>query len=335
MLISVIVPTFNRPGELHRTLQGLYHQTLSPADYEVVVVDDGSSPPATLPPSPDRLRARLVRFDSIIERCVARNAGASVAAGQYFLFLDDDLEVGSSFLQEHLDAHREWSRAVVCGPSLLPAVPDAGPFVQYRMACEASWCPPHRGLCETIGAGAGNMSISRSDFLLLEGFDERMVGIEDVDIAFRFAQLGGRFVFVPRASAVHWDHVLDIVSYCRRTAWAAECAVKFIRLYPSWPMNQERDRANGPIRFGRESLRRSLSKAVRWLLGLHPFLDVLYGCTWLLERLLPGSRPLHSLYSLLVGVAWLRGYRRGLRQPGLAVAPPPGALPTTLGKLKV
>ena len=41
--ISVVIPVFNRPELLCRALESVARQTLSP--YEIVVVDDGSSPP--------------------------------------------------------------------------------------------------------------------------------------------------------------------------------------------------------------------------------------------------------------------------------------------------
>jgi glycosyltransferase involved in cell wall biosynthesis len=39
-MITVIIPVYNRPKELHRALQSLAEQTVK--DFEVVVCDDGS-----------------------------------------------------------------------------------------------------------------------------------------------------------------------------------------------------------------------------------------------------------------------------------------------------
>ena len=41
--ISVVVPTYNRRGALARLLESLEHQTLPSGDFEVAVVDDGST----------------------------------------------------------------------------------------------------------------------------------------------------------------------------------------------------------------------------------------------------------------------------------------------------
>ena len=42
-LISVVIPTFNRSKLLGGALESLSRQTLNPGEYEVIVVDDGSS----------------------------------------------------------------------------------------------------------------------------------------------------------------------------------------------------------------------------------------------------------------------------------------------------
>ena len=54
--LSVLVPTYNRRDALGRLLASLAGQTLPPSDFEVVVVDDGSTDGTA-----DRLRARRDR----------------------------------------------------------------------------------------------------------------------------------------------------------------------------------------------------------------------------------------------------------------------------------
>ena len=49
-LVSIVVPTLGRPGALARCLESLAAQTLPASAFEVIVVDDGSPAPVTLPP---------------------------------------------------------------------------------------------------------------------------------------------------------------------------------------------------------------------------------------------------------------------------------------------
>ncbi len=47
--LSVIVPTYNRNRKLQTTVETLSRQTFPADDYEIIVVDDGSTEPVKLP----------------------------------------------------------------------------------------------------------------------------------------------------------------------------------------------------------------------------------------------------------------------------------------------
>ena len=82
---TVIVPTYERPGLLAKTLDSILAQTFE--DFECLVVDDASPNPAVVPDDP---RVRLLRMDENGGEPVARNAGLAAARGRYVTFVDDD-----------------------------------------------------------------------------------------------------------------------------------------------------------------------------------------------------------------------------------------------------
>jgi len=87
--ISVVIPTHNRPQALGHAVASVAGQTRQ-AD-EIVIVDDGSTPPVD--PSrftDDRLTMIVVRNESPLGAAGARNAGVSAATGEFIAFLDDD-----------------------------------------------------------------------------------------------------------------------------------------------------------------------------------------------------------------------------------------------------
>ena len=83
-LLSIIIPTYNRPELLSRAVNSALNQTLT--DMEVIVVDDGSQPAVVLPPQ-DCLR--VVRQPNQ-GGATARNHGAKEARGRWITYLDDD-----------------------------------------------------------------------------------------------------------------------------------------------------------------------------------------------------------------------------------------------------
>lgn len=98
--ISVVIPLYNKAPYVRRTLESISRQTFS--DFEVIVVDDGSTDegPRLVSEYPDP------RFRVIAEANTgpgsARNRGIREARGDYIAFLDADDEWAPSYLEEGL-----------------------------------------------------------------------------------------------------------------------------------------------------------------------------------------------------------------------------------------
>lgn len=82
---TVIVPTYERPELLAKTLESVLAQTVE--DLECLVVDDASPHPVAVPDDP---RVRLLRMSENRGEPAARNAGLAAAHGRYVTFVDDD-----------------------------------------------------------------------------------------------------------------------------------------------------------------------------------------------------------------------------------------------------
>lgn len=113
--MSVVLPAHNCQGELDLTLAALTTQTHPQANLEVIVVDDKSDPPLTVPEiSP--VNTRIVRTTSTGHGSgVARDTGARVAEGQAILFLDADILADKFHVEAHARWHEHTPDAVVLG----------------------------------------------------------------------------------------------------------------------------------------------------------------------------------------------------------------------------
>ncbi|MGF1542581.1 MAG: glycosyltransferase family 2 protein [Pleurocapsa sp.] len=85
ILLSIIIPTYNRPQLLLRAVNSALAQTIE--DLEVIVVDDCSSESVNLPEHP---HLRIIRLPENKGGSAARNIGTQAAKGQWVTFLDDD-----------------------------------------------------------------------------------------------------------------------------------------------------------------------------------------------------------------------------------------------------
>ena len=101
MLITVAIPTHNRPALLRETLISVAAQTY--VNWEVVVVDDGSTPPVFESTLRELIGERfiLVRHDQAQGIASAKNAGVALARGEVIFHLDDD-DLLSTTALEHI-----------------------------------------------------------------------------------------------------------------------------------------------------------------------------------------------------------------------------------------
>ena len=90
MIISVVIPLYNKKKQIAYTLQSVFTQTFQ--DFEIVVVDDGST---------DNSVEEVEKFDDSRIRLIhqtnagvsaARNRGIGEARGELIAFLDADDE---------------------------------------------------------------------------------------------------------------------------------------------------------------------------------------------------------------------------------------------------
>ena len=89
-LLSLVIPTLDRQEKVIRAVNSILSQNFK-GDLEVIVVDDGSSPPITLPPElASDPRARIVRKERTAGPGAARNTGLTLAGGEWAGFLDSD-----------------------------------------------------------------------------------------------------------------------------------------------------------------------------------------------------------------------------------------------------
>lgn len=97
--ISLIVPVHDRPREVERLLDSLVKQ--SDADFETVIVEDGSSKPCRSVVSifEDRLSLRYVKNDIALGPGLARNKGVTIASGNFFVFVDSDCFLPKQYME--------------------------------------------------------------------------------------------------------------------------------------------------------------------------------------------------------------------------------------------
>lgn len=230
---SFVIPTYQNKKLLKNTLEALNRQKgYGSSDYEVVVVDDGSSDYTWryirgtnknyelkyiyLPRCPQSSRSR------------ARNRGWREAGGEIVVFIDSDIIVREDYLAELDRCCRMGGNLAVLGTRLmldrevsLESVKDGSVFTEHAFdgrnipslevrhfafdrfsynlsACRYPW----------LLAFSCNLAVPRSYIEEIAGFDEnfRGWGLEDNDLAYRLCKKGIKIIVNSRLEVLHQYH---------------------------------------------------------------------------------------------------------------------------------
>jgi glycosyltransferase involved in cell wall biosynthesis len=116
--VTVVIPTLERYSSLRKLLAQLGDQTVSPL--EVLVVDqtprDLREPIAGEFPG---LPLEVITLDQP-GQCTSRNEAIRIASGDFLLFLDDDVEVSPTLVEDHLSAIQSTGADVCSGVAIEP-----------------------------------------------------------------------------------------------------------------------------------------------------------------------------------------------------------------------
>ena len=215
--VAVVVATRNRSDRLPALVAALERQTVDPARYEVLIVDDASTDdtPAVLQEltAATPLTLRTIRPPAHGGPAAGRNQGWRATRAAVVAFTDDDCLPAPGWLQAGLSA-LDGAPRVVVGRTMPP--PDQlarcrEPFALYLDVDNVRYF-------ETC-----NVFYRRVDLLRSGGFDPRYrrPGGEDTDLGLRVTDLGVEAVFADDAVVFHDVRVPSAVEALRH-AWRWE-----------------------------------------------------------------------------------------------------------------
>jgi glycosyltransferase involved in cell wall biosynthesis len=220
LTVSVVIPAYQCQSTLDLTLAALSRQTYPAELLEVVVVDDGSDPPLTLPPIRPQ-RTKLIRVEEGWGRANALAYGVAHSSGEILHWLDADMVT----FPEHVAAQARWQHvlpyAVTLGYKRFVDGPWPAPSAVVETKAEDLFGgdpgEPHvyveRYIAQTdqlrtadqlafrihVGATA---ALRRELYEAAGGLDPQLRLGEDTEFGYRLVQAGA--VFVPEPQARSW-----------------------------------------------------------------------------------------------------------------------------------
>jgi GT2 family glycosyltransferase len=201
---SVVVCTYNNEATLRDCFDGL--KTLEYPDYEVIVVNDGSTDGTD-----DITREYGFRLISTENRGLAnaRNAGLRAATGEIVAYIDADARPDPYWLAHLATAFQKGVHVGIGGPN----IPPAGCSETAECVASAPGGPIHVLLSDDIAEHIPgcNMAFRKWSLEAIGGFDPQFhIAGDDVDICWRLQEQGWTVGFSP--GAVVWHHRRERVS---------------------------------------------------------------------------------------------------------------------------
>ena len=316
-LVSVVIPTYNREAVLRRTLASLAAQSLQASQFEVWLVDDGSTDgTAGLSSEHQPFAVHYLRQDRQ-GPTRARNFGAENSRGAVLIFLDDDICPAPSTIETLARHCQAEERAIVLGRLTTPAQSQNSVYSRLVAAESASARSQSVDLPFTACL-TGLLAVRRADFFELGGFQDPTGGWpnwDDVDFGYRAQQAGYRLRQDGLAAGEHWDYAAaDLATACQRWERASQSAPRLMTKYPAMRPALPMFLDKGPIDWRRDSFGLALRKLARQMASTQAVVWLLEMTAGLFERYWPAGPALRPLYRWITGAYIFRGYRRGLEE---------------------
>lgn len=197
--ISVVIPSYQRPEAVKKTVRQLKAQTVWE---QVEVIVAGQQYPL------DFALDSGVIFFNLPEASVtkAKNVAIRKAQGEVILVLDDDLEFGPELVDQHLAHYQELTVVAVGGKVIEPETARKAGLFPAAFGHFNFFGEPNTNSEDVMSPMAvevtpgGNLSFRKEEWEKIGGYDENFSGNavnEDNDFCLRLAKTYGKIIFDP------------------------------------------------------------------------------------------------------------------------------------------
>ena len=232
MLISFVIPVYNRPDEIVELLESISKQ--NEEGFEVIVVEDGSSRPCKteIEPYADKFKLQYF-YKENSGPGPSRNYGARYASGDYVIVLDSDCILPPDYVST-VRRHLETGQIdAFGGPDSAHASFSAlQKAINYSMTSFLTTGGISGGMknVNKFHPRSFNMGVRTEVWKLLGGFSKMRYG-EDIDFSIRLKEAGYRVVLMSDAWVWH-KRRNTLASFFRQVFHFGQARICLYRLHP-------------------------------------------------------------------------------------------------------
>jgi len=298
MKVSIVIPTHNQEEILAKTLDYLTLQDYPKEQYEIIVVDDGSTD-ATQEMVKSKMGSEAnlrYLYQKKWGPHFARNLGIKKARGEIIIFVDSDIFTPFNFISEHVKFHQKFGDVVVSGPTVRTDRLN-NVFGDINRRKVKKW------LFDFSGPSfiTSNLSVKRKFLIRVGGFDGEFTGFgwHDWELGLRLKKLGLKARRNINAIVYHYKkkiNLSDLPSLCKKKREQGRNAVLYYKKHPHFT-----------VKLGIRPQSLIFDKLIGWI-------DKDSGERLILRAAKKGSRWLNLLIKWKLLHAYAQGLRDGMRK---------------------
>jgi glycosyltransferase involved in cell wall biosynthesis/GT2 family glycosyltransferase len=240
IIISVIIPTYNRSSILIKALEALNKQTLNSNEFEVIISDDGSTDD-TEEIVNNYVSSYNIKYLKQNNKGpgAARNLAIEHSQGELLLIINDDTILAHDNLEKHLEAHQKFTgeKISVLGTFEFMKEAQRKPFIffteQTSLIFAYNQMEKHHKYNYRF-FWTCNISIKKQAIIDAGMFDEDFSEpmMEDTELGYKLQKIGYEVLFFPEAKAEHYDFSFSPEKFAKRQQMSARNIVKFVKKHP-------------------------------------------------------------------------------------------------------
>jgi len=208
--VSIIIPTFNRQKSLIRMLESLFTQTIPQENFEIIIVNDGSTDDT------EKIILDLIKSHPNINYikqsnkgiASARNKGIINSNGDIIGFTDDDCIVDPSWIENAVESLKNPAFCGVQGKTLPESKID-----QKKLIFHYVHAVKNTGKEKSKSYQTCNIFHRKKVLNEISGFDEKLRYGSDDDLAFRLIRKGYKIHFDENVLVYHEVRYQNLLSY--------------------------------------------------------------------------------------------------------------------------
>ncbi|MCB1754983.1 MAG: glycosyltransferase [Gammaproteobacteria bacterium] len=212
--VSILVPAYNKFELTYNCIASIilaYNRT----SYEVILIDDCSTD-ETAEAEKYIENLKVVRNEQNLRFLLSCNNGSQQAAGEYIMFLNNDTEVTSGWLDNLISVFDRFDHVGLVGSKLIypdGKLQEAGGIVwgngqPWNIGNRANaFAPEYNYVRQADYVSGAAMMITRELWESLGRFSEEFAPsyFEDTDLAFKVRESGHKVIYSPKSVVVHFE----------------------------------------------------------------------------------------------------------------------------------